>query len=94
MRSAGLEKDPVRVQIGRENYNNLKNADDTTLLAESEEDLKRLMIKVKEKSKATGLHLNIKNTKVITTEDLNEFKIEDEEVEIVYEFHYLGVLIE
>ena len=51
-------------------------------------------MKVKEKSKATGLYLNIKKTKVMTTEDLDEFKIEDEEVEIVYEFNYLGVLVE
>ena len=94
MRSAGLEKDPAGVKIGGENYNNLRYADHTILLAKNEEDLKRLLMKVKEKSKATGLYLNIKKTKGMTTEDLNEFKIGDEEVEIVYEFNYLGVLIE
>ena len=60
----------------------------------SKEDLKRLLMKVQEKSKAIGLFLTIKKTKVMTTEDLNEFKIGDEEVEIIYEFNYLGVLIE
>ena len=54
MRSAGLERDPTGVKIGGEKYNNLRYNDDTTLLAESEEDLKRLLLKVKEKSKAKG----------------------------------------
>ena len=94
MRSAGLEKDPAGVKIGGETYYHLRYADDTTLLAESEEDLKRLLMKVKDKSKATELCLNITKTKVMTIEDLNEIKIGDEEVEIVYEFNYLGVLIE
>ena len=60
----------------------------------SEEDLKRLLMKVQEKSKAIGLYLNIKKTKVMTTEDLIEFKIGDEEVEIISDFNYLGVLKE
>ena len=94
MRSAGLENNPAGVKIGGEKYNNLRYADDTTLLAESEEGLKRLQMKVKEKSKETGLYLNIKKTKVVTTEDLNEIEIGNKEVEIVYEFNYLGVLIE
>ena len=94
MRSAGLEKDPAEVRIGEEKCNNLRYADDTTLVAANEEDLQRLLMKVKEKSEATGLYFNIKMAKVMTTEDLNEYKIGDEELEIVYEFNYLGVLIE
>ena len=65
MRNAGLEETQVGIKIARRNINNLRYADDTTLMAESEEELKSLLIKVKEKSEKVGLKLNIQKTKVM-----------------------------
>ena len=67
MRNAGLEEAQAGIKIARRNINNLRYADDTTLMAESEEDLKNLLMKVKEESEKVGLKLNIQKTKIIMT---------------------------
>ena len=67
MRNAGLEETQDGIKIARRNINNLRYADDTTLMAESEEELKRLLMKVKEKSEKVGLKLNIQKTKIMAT---------------------------
>ena len=67
MRKTGLEEAQARIKIARRNINDLRYADDTTLMAESEEDLKSLMMKVKEESEKAGLKLNIKKTKIMTS---------------------------
>ena len=67
MRNAGLEEAQARIKIARRNINNLRYADDTTLKAESEEELKSLLMKVKEESKKVGLKLNIQKTKIMTS---------------------------
>ena len=66
MRNAGLEEAPARIKIAGRNINNLRYADDTTLMAESEEELKSLLMKVKEESEKVGLMLNIQKTKIMT----------------------------
>lgn len=68
------------MKIGGRNINNLRYADDTTLLAENSEDLKRLLMKVKGESTKAGLQLNVKKTKVMTTEELHNFKVDHEEI--------------
>ena len=67
MRNAGLEEAPAGIKIARRNINNLRYADDTTLMAESEEELKSLLMKVKEESEKVGLQLNIQKTKIMTS---------------------------
>ena len=67
MTNAGLEETQARIKIARRNINNLRHADDTTLMAESKEELKSLLIKVKEESEKVGLKLNIQNTKILTS---------------------------
>ena len=83
MRNAGLEEAQARIKIAGRNINNLRYADDTTLMAESEEELKSLLMKVKEESRKAGLKLNIKKTKIMASSPITSCQIEGEEVEAV-----------
>ena len=90
MRSAGLEEAQAGIKIARRNINNLRYADGTTLMAESEEELKSLMMKVKEESEKVGLKLNIQKTKIMASSLIISWQIEGETVETVANF-ILGV---
>ena len=83
MRNAGLEKAQAGIQIVRRNINNLRYADDTTLMAESEEELKSLWMKVKEESEKVGLKLNIQKTKIMASSPITSWEIDGETVETV-----------
>ena len=89
MRNAGLEETQAGIQITGRNINNLRYADDTTLMAESEEELKRLLMKVKEESENVGLKLNIQKTKIMASSPITSWEI-DEAVETVSVFIFLG----
>ena len=78
MRNAGLEEAQARIKIAGRNINNLRYADDTTLMAESEEELKSLLMKVKEESEKVGLKLNIQKTKIIASGPITSWQIEGE----------------
>ena len=80
MRNAGLDEAQARVNIAGRNINNLRYADDTTLMAESEEELKSLLMKVKEKSEKVGLKLNIKKTKIMASGPITSWEIDAETV--------------
>ena len=80
MRNAGLDEARAGIKIARRNSNNLRYADDTTLMAESEEELKSLLIKVKEESKKAGLKLNIQKTKIMATGPITSWEIDGETV--------------
>ena len=84
MRNAGLDK--AGIKITRRNTNNLRYADDTTLMAESEEELKSLLMKVKEESEKVGLRLNIQKTKIITSGPITSWEIDGQIVETVTDF--------
>ena len=86
MRNAGLDEAQTRIKIARRNINNLRYADDTTLMAESEEELKSLLKKVKEESEKVGLKLNIQKTKIMTSGPITSWQIDGETVETVAEF--------
>ena len=86
MRNAGLEEAQARIKIARRNTNNLRYADDTTLMAESEEELKTLLMKVKEESEKLGLKLNIQKTKIMASGPITSCKIDGETVETVSDF--------
>ena len=90
MRSAGLEEAQARIKIARRNINNLRYADDTTLMAESEEELKSLLMKVKEKSEKVGLKLNIRKTKIMASGPITSWEIDGETVETVSDFIFGG----
>jgi len=90
MRNAGLEKAQAGVKIAGRNINNLRYADDTTLMAESEEELKILLMKVKEESEKVGLKLNIQKTKIMASGPITSLQIDGETVEIVVDFICLG----
>ena len=90
MRNAGLDKAQPGIKIARRNINNLRYADDTTLLAESEEELKSLLIKVKEESDKVGLYLNIQKTKIMASGPITSWRIDGETVETVADFIFLG----
>ena len=90
MRNAGLEETQAGIKIAGRNINNLSPADDTTLMAESEEELKSLLIKVKEKSEKVGLKLNIQNTKLMASCPITSWQIDGETVETVSDFIFLG----
>ena len=90
MRNAGLEEAQVGIKIARRNLNNLRYADDTTLMAESEEELKSLLIKVKEESEKVGLKLNIQKTKIMASGHITSWEIDEETVETVSDFIFLG----
>ena len=83
MRNTGLEKAQAGIKIAERNINNLRYADDTTLMAESEEELKSLLMKVKEESEKVGLTLNIQKTKIIASGPITSWQIEGETVETV-----------
>ena len=83
MRNAGLEKAQAGIKIARRNSNNLRYADDTTLMVESEEELKNLLMKVKEESEKVGLKLNIQKTKIMASGPTTSWQIDGETVEIV-----------
>ncbi|KAF7249469.1 Craniofacial development protein 2 [Varanus komodoensis] len=86
MRKAGLDESPVGIKIAGRNINNLRYADDTTLMAESEEELKSLLMRVKEESAKVGLKLNIKKTKIMASGPLTPWQIDGEEMEVVTDF--------
>ena len=89
MRNAGLEEAQAGIKIARRNINNLRYADDTTLLAECEEELKSLMMKVKEESEKVGLKLNIQKTKIMASGPITSWEIDGETVETVSDFVFL-----
>ena len=78
MKNAGLEEAQARIKITGRNINNLRNADDTTLMAESEEELKSLLMKVKEESEKVGLKLNIQRTKIMASSPITSWEIDGE----------------
>ena len=86
MRNAGLEEAQARIKIARRNINNLRYADDTTLMAESEEELKSLLMKMKEESEKVGLKLNIQKTKMMASGPITSWEIDGETVETVSDF--------
>ena len=90
MRNAGLEEAQAGIKIARRNINNLRCADDTTLLAECEEELKSLLMKVKDKSEKVGLKLNIQKPKIMASGPITSWEIDGETVEIVADFIFLG----
>ena len=90
MRNAGLEEAQAGIKIAGRNINNLRYADDTTLLAESEEEPKSLLMKVKEESKKVGFKLNIQNTKIMVSGLITLWEIGGETVETVSDFIFLG----
>ena len=90
MRNAGLEEAQAGIKIAGRNINNLRHADDTTLMAESEEDLKSLLMKVKEESEKVGLKLNIRKTKIMASGPITSWEIDGETVETVSDFIFLG----
>ena len=86
MRNDGLEEAQAGIKISGRNINNLRYADDTTLMAESEEELKSLLIKVKEESEEVGLKLNIQKTKILASGPITSWQIDGETVETVADF--------
>ena len=90
MRNAGLNKTQVGIKIAWRNNNNLRYADDITLMAESEEELKSLMMKVKVESEKVGLKLNIQKTKIMASGPITSWQIDEETVETVADFIFLG----
>ena len=86
MRNAGLEEAQAGIKIAERNINNLRNAGDTTFMAESEEELKSLLMKVKEESEKVGLKLNIQKTKIIASGPITSWEIDGETVETVSDF--------
>ena len=88
MRSAGLEEAQAGIKIFRRNINNLRYADDTTLMEETEEELKSLLMKVKEESEKVGLKLNIQKTKIMASGPITSCKIDRETVETVSDFSF------
>ena len=86
MRNAGLDEAQAGIKIGGRNVNNLRYADDTTLIAESEEELKSLLMKVKEESEKVGLKLNIQKTKMMASSPITSWEIDGETVETVSDF--------
>ena len=90
MRNAGLDEAQAGIQIARRNTNNLRYADNTTVMAESEEELKSLLMKVKEESEKAGLKLNIQKTKIMASSLITLWQIGGETVETVSDFIFLG----
>ena len=90
MRSAGLEEAQAGIKIAGRNINNLRYADDTTLMAESKEELKSLLMKVKEESEKVGLKLNIQRTKIMASSLITSWEIDGETMEAVRDFIFLG----
>ena len=88
-----MDEDGLGVGVGRLRLTKLQYADDTTLMAESREDLKMLITKVKEESANAGLYLNIKKTKVMMTDDTSEFQMDGDKIEVVQSFNFLSSLV-
>ena len=86
MRNAGLDEAQAGIKIARRNINNLRYADGTTVMAESEEELKSLLMKVKEESEKVGLELNIQKTKTMASDPITSWEIDGETVETVSDF--------
>ena len=89
MRNSGLDEAQAEIKIAERNINNLRYADDTTLMAESEEELKSLLMKVKEKSGKVGLKLNIQKTKIMASDPITSWQIDGETVETMSDFIFL-----
>ena len=90
MRNVGLDEAQAGIKISRRNINNLRYADDITLMPESEEELKSLLIKVKEESEKVGLKLNIQKTRIMACGPITSWQIDGETVETVADFIFLG----
>ena len=90
MRNAGLDEVQAGIKIARRNINNLRYADDTTLMAESEEELRSLLMKGKEKSQKAALKLNIQKTKIMASGSITSWQIDGEKMETVTDFIFLG----
>ena len=90
MRNAGLEETQAGIKIARRNINNLRYADDITLMAESEEELQSLLMKVREESEKVGLKLNIQKTKIMASGPITSWEIDGETVETVADFIFSG----
>ena len=90
MRNTGLEEAQARIKIARRNINNLRYADDTTFLAETEEELKSPLMKVKEDSEKVGLKLNIQKTKIMASGPITSWQIDGETVETMVDFIFWG----
>ena len=93
MRNARLDEAQAGIKIARRNINNLRYADDPTLMEESEEELKRLLMKVKEESKKVGLKLNTQKTKIMVSGPITSWQIDGETEETVADFIFLGFKI-
>ena len=91
MRNTGLEETQAGIKTARRNINNLRYADDTTLMAESEEELKSLMMKVKVESEKVDLKLNIQKTKIMTSGPITSWEIDGETMETVSNFIFWGL---
>ena len=90
MRNAGLKEAQAGIEIAGRNINNLRYANDTTLMAESKEELKSLLMKVKEESEKIGLKLNIQKTKIMASSPITSWQIDGETMETVRDFIFLG----
>ena len=90
MRNAGLDEAQVGLKMAGKNINNLRYADDTTLMAESEEELKNLLMKVKEESEKAGLKFNIQKTKIMASGPITSWQIDGETMQTVTDFIFLG----
>ena len=90
MRNAGLDEAQAGIKIAGRNFNNLRYADDTTLMAESEKELKKLLMKVKEVSEKAGLKLSIQKTKIMASGPITSWQIDEETMETVTDFIFLG----
>ena len=90
MRNAGLEKAQAGIKISGRNINNLRYTDDTTLMAESEEELKSLLMNMKEESEKVGLKINIQKTKIMASGPITSWQIDEETMEIMRDFIFLG----
>ena len=93
MRNAGLDEAQAGINISGRNINNLRHADDTIVMAESEEELKTLLMKVKEESEKVGLKLNIQKTKIMASGPISSWQIDGETVETVSDFIFLDFKI-
>ena len=90
MRNARLDEAQAGIKIGGRNINNLRYADDTTLMAESEEELKSLLMKVKEKCGKAGLKLNVQKTKIMVSNPITSWQLDGEKMETVADYIFLG----
>ena len=90
MINTGLDEAQAGIKIARRNINNLRYADDTTLMAESKEELKSLLMKLKEESEKVGLKLNVQKTKIMASGPITSWQIDGEKIETVIDFIFLG----